>query len=188
MSTLCPRYKFSSILRSLSSLSHLAQARLLVFHHPIYTVKQESLKTLANYLVKRCEPLTLAFHMNYCSIMLMNCWKCETHLPRRTFFCDKCNTLQPVDYKLDHFEVMGIERTFDIDADLLAKNFKKLQIQFHPDKFSLKSQKEHQMAVEHSTVINSAYRCLQQPVERALYLLDLAGKPLHEGQIWIQTF
>ncbi|XP_064108253.1 iron-sulfur cluster co-chaperone protein HscB-like isoform X2 [Macrobrachium nipponense] len=42
---------------------------------------------------------------------------------------------------------------------------------------------EKQYALEHSSIINKAYHCLLNPVERALYLLDLAGQPLHEGQI-----
>ncbi|XP_042230378.1 iron-sulfur cluster co-chaperone protein HscB-like isoform X2 [Homarus americanus] len=37
--------------------------------------------------------------------------------------------------------------------------------------------------MEYSSAINKAYRCLNHPVERALYLLDLAGQSLHEGQL-----
>ncbi|XP_071526353.1 iron-sulfur cluster co-chaperone protein HscB isoform X2 [Panulirus ornatus] len=44
-------------------------------------------------------------------------------------------------------------------------------------------QKEQQYALEHSSAVNKAYRCILHPVERALYLLELAGQPLHEGQL-----
>ncbi|ROT76973.1 putative iron-sulfur cluster co-chaperone protein HscB, mitochondrial-like [Penaeus vannamei] len=70
-----------------------------------------------------------------------------------------------------------------METKQLSKTFRLLQAQFHPDRFTLKSEREQQYAADHSSQINKAYRCLLHPVERALYLLELAGQPLHEGQI-----
>ncbi|KAG0729905.1 Iron-sulfur cluster co-chaperone protein HscB, mitochondrial [Chionoecetes opilio] len=43
--------------------------------------------------------------------------------------------------------------------------------------------REQEFAHAHSSAVNQGYRCLLHPVERALYLLHLAGQPLEEGQI-----
>lgn len=58
-----------------------------------------------------------------------------------------------------------------------------LQAQFHPDKYSIKSEREQEFAHHHSSAVNKAYWCLLHPVDRALYFLDLGGQPLEEGQI-----
>lgn len=50
-------------------------------------------------------------------------------------------------------------------------------------KFYSIPQKEQQFAHNHSSAVNKAYWCLLHPVDRALYLLDLAGQPLDEGQV-----
>ncbi|XP_066952332.1 iron-sulfur cluster co-chaperone protein HscB-like [Macrobrachium rosenbergii] len=100
---------------------------------------------------------------------------------RRTFVT-KCNKLQP-GQNFKYFEVLGIGEVFAIDTKSLTQIFRKLQAKIHPDKFSLATETEKQYALDHSSVINKAYRCLLNPVERALYLFDLAGEPLHEGQI-----
>ncbi|XP_042866683.1 iron-sulfur cluster co-chaperone protein HscB-like [Penaeus japonicus] len=112
------------------------------------------------------------------------CWNCLKDLTSSyASHCGACKALQPADSKRNHFEVMGVEKRFGLDTKQLTRTFRLLQAQVHPDKFSLKSEREQQYAADHSSQINKAYRCLLHPVERALYLLELAGQPLHEGQI-----
>lgn len=119
----------------------------------------------------------------FCSDSQVKCWHCGKISERMRDFCDGCNKLQPLDKTLNYFEVLGIGEVFAVDTKSLTQIFRKLQAKLHPDKFSLATETEKQYALDHSSVINKAYRCLLNPVERALYLLDLAGQPLHEGQI-----
>ncbi|KAK4299647.1 hypothetical protein Pmani_028106 [Petrolisthes manimaculis] len=121
--------------------------------------------------------------VKFCSLVLKQCWNCDENLSLTSAFCNKCNKLQPLNPDYTHFEVLGIERNFSIDTVALVKTYRNLQGRFHPDRYSTKSEQEQQFAVEHSSAINKAYRCLLHPVERALYLLELADQPLHEGQI-----
>lgn len=77
----------------------------------------------------------------YCSnITFMQCWNCDNEVPLHTQLCGKCNSLQPFDHKINNFEILGVQKMFNVDAKILKKTFKKLQIRFHPDKFSNKSQ------------------------------------------------
>ncbi|XP_063889098.1 iron-sulfur cluster co-chaperone protein HscB-like isoform X2 [Scylla paramamosain] len=98
-------------------------------------------------------------------------------------FCSSCKSLQPLDSHRDHFSILGIKMNFNIDTQALMRRFKKLQAQYHPDRYSTKPEREQQFAHDHSSAVNKAYRCLLHPVDRALYFLDLAGQPLEEGKI-----
>ncbi|XP_045595686.1 co-chaperone protein HscB homolog isoform X2 [Procambarus clarkii] len=157
------RDKMFSLIGTLSSVSYFKYAPISRFHRPMFTGKLEDVALGTSTLTRVCGRFTmLNIVMKLCSVIFAKCWNCETELPPSSPFCETCNTLQPLDKKLDYFKLMGIERVYNIDTQVLAKTFRKLQVQFHPDKFSLKA--EH-------------------PVERAVYLLDLAGEPLHEGQL-----
>ncbi|PAA55981.1 hypothetical protein BOX15_Mlig016085g5 [Macrostomum lignano] len=52
---------------------------------------------------------------------------------------------------------------------------RQLQWQLHPDKFASASDEERSLAQQQSARVNSAYRCLADPVLRAVYLLSLRG-------------
>lgn len=69
---------------------------------------------------------------------LIKCWKCNSEVPLSTHFCEKCSSLQPLHERLNAFEILGIEKVFNVDVGALKKAFRKLQTLFHPDKFSLK--------------------------------------------------
>ncbi|XP_068233803.1 iron-sulfur cluster co-chaperone protein HscB [Palaemon carinicauda] len=136
--------------------------------------------------VEKIRPLSPEFAFLpkfFCSDVHIKCWHCGKLIENIKGFCGECNKLQPLDRTLNYFEVLGIEKAFAIDTKSLTKVFRKLQGKFHPDKFSIGSETEKEYALDHSSEINKAYRCLLNPVERALYLLDLAGQPLHEGQL-----
>lgn len=81
---------------------------------------------------------------------------------------------------LDFFELMGYPESFDIDTKSLTQKYRDLQRQLHPDKYSLKSEKEKQIAEEQSSYVNKAYFTLLKPLPRALYLLERRGVPIEE--------
>ena len=59
---------------------------------------------------------------------------------------------------LDYFSTFGIERSFALDPALLAKTYKALQRQLHPDLFSLKSKEEQEVSAEWSSLVNDGYK------------------------------
>ena len=59
---------------------------------------------------------------------------------------------------LDYFSTFGIERSFALDPALLAKTYKALQRQLHPDLFSLKSKEEQDFSAEWSSLVNDGYK------------------------------
>lgn len=75
----------------------------------------------------------------------------------------------------DYFAVLGLERQFAIDPEILEKRYFEMQRQYHPDKFAHKPVEERIKALHQSTLLNSAYQSLKNPVSRAGYLMQ--GKP-----------
>jgi len=83
---------------------------------------------------------------------------------------------------MSYFTLFGLERTFDVDIGRLAKIYKQLQRQLHPDLFVNKSAEEQENSSEWSAIVNDGYKILQKPFSRALYLLELVGFPLEEDR------
>ncbi|MDP5210078.1 Fe-S protein assembly co-chaperone HscB [Microbulbifer sp. 2205BS26-8] len=76
---------------------------------------------------------------------------------------------------LTHFEIFGLEPVFALDRSALTARYRELQREFHPDKYASKSEREQLLAVQMAAQINEAHAVLQDPVQRAAYLLELAG-------------
>ena len=62
-----------------------------------------------------------------------------------------------------------------LDLDHLTITFRKIQRQVHPDRFVSSTDTERRFALEHSTVLNDAFRILKEPMPRAGYMLQLLG-------------
>ena len=73
--------------------------------------------------------------------------------------------------KVDFYEVLGVERT--ADEKVLKTSYRKLAMQFHPDRNPGDAEAEHKFKE-----INEAYECLKDPQKRAAYLCELQGAPL----------
>lgn len=108
------------------------------------------------------------------------CWKCGNKVDNNEelFFC-KCGVVQDIK-GLTFFELMGIPESFDIDVTSLTQKYRDLQRQLHPDKYTLKSEREKQIAEEQSSCVNKAYFTLLKPLPRAQYLLERRGVPIEE--------
>ena len=70
----------------------------------------------------------------------------------------------------DHFSQLGIPHQFDVDPDLLKRNYLALARQTHPDFFA-GSPDQLPDALTAAAAIHGAYRTLSDPVARAEYLL-----------------
>ncbi|XP_067295628.1 iron-sulfur cluster co-chaperone protein HscB [Pseudorasbora parva] len=107
------------------------------------------------------------------------CWNCG--FSAELFFCSSCNVIQPADDKTNYFDLLKCEKTFSLDSQKLQKRYLELQRSLHPDNFGQKSLKEQDYSEEQSALVNKAYRTLQKPLSRAVYMLELQGVLLEEG-------
>ena len=73
------------------------------------------------------------------------------------------------------FDLFSIPATWNIDRVEIDARYRKLQQEFHPDKYAAKSDVERKMAVQASSLVNDAYHTLICPLRRAQYLLRLHG-------------
>lgn len=75
----------------------------------------------------------------------------------------------------NHFELLQLPQTFNIDLALLDAHYRALQAEVHPDKFVNASPAERMQSMQKATQANEAYITLKQPTARARYLLALQG-------------
>jgi molecular chaperone HscB len=100
------------------------------------------------------------------------CWHCQSEMAGE-YFCDRCVKVQPVSKELDYFTCLGFPRRLTIDQRQLESKFYELSRAFHPDFYQNKSAAEQTISLGNSALLNTAYRTLRDPIERAEYLLDL---------------
>jgi molecular chaperone HscB len=100
------------------------------------------------------------------------CWNCQSEAGGE-YFCNSCVKIQPVSRETDYFACFGLPRTLDIDLADLERRFYDLSRKVHPDYFQQKSETEKTISLETSAALNTAYRTLRDPVERAAYLVRL---------------
>ncbi|MFV8783600.1 Fe-S protein assembly co-chaperone HscB [Microbulbifer sp. SA54] len=82
----------------------------------------------------------------------------------------------------NHFEIFGLPVAFEVDRQVLAKRYRELQQEFHPDRFAAKSEREQMLSMQYAAQINEANNTLKDPVQRAAYLLQLAGVEINPEQ------
>jgi len=74
----------------------------------------------------------------------------------------------------------GLPRRLTIDQHKLEAKFYDLSRAFHPDFYQNKSDAEQTISLGNSAMLNTAYRTLRDPIERAEYLLDLEAGSVKE--------
>ena len=78
----------------------------------------------------------------------------------------------------NYFDLLSLPATFEVDSALLESNYRSLLATVHPDRFVADSPEQRRLAMQAATLVNEAWRCLRDPVERAGYLCRLAGHPV----------
>jgi molecular chaperone HscB len=73
---------------------------------------------------------------------------------------------------MQFFEVFGIAAQFRLNTKELDTQYRALQAQNHPDKFSGASDAARRSAEQRSALINDGYATLKDPVRRAAYLIE----------------
>lgn len=75
----------------------------------------------------------------------------------------------------DPFTLLGLEKKYDLDMELLDQAYFDAQKKTHPDQFSNASPEEKAEASKRSAEINHAYLLLKDPLKRAELLLKEAN-------------
>ncbi|ETN59949.1 hypothetical protein AND_008444 [Anopheles darlingi] len=60
----------------------------------------------------------------------------------------------------NYFDLLDVEKGYQVDQVALKKKYRNIQNQIHPDKFAQQSLEEKQLALEWSALINKAYTTL----------------------------
>jgi molecular chaperone HscB len=88
--------------------------------------------------------------------------------------------MKSFDLQQDFFSLFNLPARFQIDTALLEQQYRALQAQVHPDKFSHLSEGERRLSVQWATRVNEGYQALRDPLHRARYLLTLHGVDTQE--------
>ena len=102
------------------------------------------------------------------------CTRCN-HQTHEVLVCDYCHGLNPGGLGMDHFTLLGLPRTFDLDQAMLQQKFFALNRHVHPDKHAEESPEVQSLSVAMASAVNNAYRTLKDPALRGAYLLELLG-------------
>lgn len=104
------------------------------------------------------------------------CWQCNKK--SNGLFCAHCNAIQcPVN---DYYGVFGLDRKLALDAEALQTKFYQLSRLLHPDRFIRRSEIERNYSLDATSLLNTGYRVLRSPVERAEYVLKQEGFDIGE--------
>ena len=104
------------------------------------------------------------------------CLKCQGHLAS-PIFCGGCQTLYPPPQSADYFDLLGLRRQYAINEAQLNTAFRTITRYIHPDRFATQNDEVRALATRLSAELNQAVSVLRDPVQRAAYLLELAGGP-----------
>ena len=107
------------------------------------------------------------------------CWHCQSEVAGE-YFCERCVKVQPVSKETDYFTCLGFPRRLMIDPHKLEAKFYELSRAFHPDFYQNKSETEQSISLGNAATLNTAYRTLRDPIQRAEYLLDLEAGAVKE--------
>lgn len=73
----------------------------------------------------------------------------------------------------NYFELFAQDPDFEVDLAKLEAVYQVQVAKFHPDKFAASDQDQQLKAVQNTSIINTAYEVLKNPLKRANYLLEL---------------
>jgi len=107
----------------------------------------------------------------------VTCWSCGAVRGPADALCPSCGKVQPPapGTARDKFAVLGFQRNYELDQGQLDERFRTLSRKLHPDRFARASVKERRFSLEQTTLLNDAYRTLQDSARRAEHLLELRG-------------
>lgn len=76
---------------------------------------------------------------------------------------------------MNYFEFYELPVSFNLDSEVLRRQFLKLSKQYHPDFYTLESEEKQEEILGLSTINNEAYKLLKDQEKRIKYVLELKG-------------
>jgi DnaJ-domain-containing protein 1 len=81
----------------------------------------------------------------------------------------------------DYFGILGVGRTFTQSPDELKAKYKTLMVRVHPDRHTTSCEETKSLNASMAADVTRAYNVLENPLARALHLLDLHGQGIGES-------
>ncbi len=75
----------------------------------------------------------------------------------------------------NYFNFFGLSPQFQVDLPELDRAYLAIQKEVHPDRHARGSDSEQRLAMQMTTLANTAYQTLKNPIQRGLYLCQLHG-------------
>ncbi len=75
----------------------------------------------------------------------------------------------------NYFNFFGLSPQFQVDLLELDRAYLAIQKEVHPDRHARGSDSEQRLAMQMTTLANTAYQTLKNPIQRGLYLCQLHG-------------
>lgn len=97
---------------------------------------------------------------------------------REILLCGNCGRIMPISSDVNYFDLFSLELQFEVSRFVLEDALIRLLKIFHPDKFVFSSKLEKEIALRNSSLINTAYGVLIDPIKRAGYILKQHGYSL----------
>ena len=86
-----------------------------------------------------------------------------------------------MNFNQNHFEIFGLPVDFAVNLPALESRYLDLQREVHPDRHVASSEAEQRLAMQWAAQVNTARATLADPLQRAVYLLQLNGCELEEN-------
>ncbi|KAF9785852.1 hypothetical protein BJ322DRAFT_1056612 [Thelephora terrestris] len=113
------------------------------------------------------------------------CPECHSPLPTPLPACPKCSFISRTPSNIRYHEMFDLppnDNPFTINDKQLTRQFRKLQQTVHPDVWSAKGEAESSAAANLSSLVNHAFKTLQNPVLRVEHILREQGIDLAESE------
>ncbi|BDS13168.1 Fe-S protein assembly co-chaperone HscB [Aureispira anguillae] len=76
---------------------------------------------------------------------------------------------------MNYFEFYDLPISFNLDSEILRRQFLKFSKKYHPDFYTMESEAKQAEILELSTTNNEAYKLLKDQEKRIKYILELKG-------------
>jgi len=86
----------------------------------------------------------------------------------------------PLAAEIDGFAALGLSRKLVIDPAALERAYHDLSRRIHPDHFASSPPAVRHASLKGTAVLTRSYRTLRDPVNRAIYWLELNGEKLNQ--------
>jgi molecular chaperone HscB len=80
-----------------------------------------------------------------------------------------------IDLTKNYFDLFKLPVDYRLKRSELDCRYQSLQRQVHPDRYVAADEREQLFAVQAASQVNRAYQTLRSPLQRAVYMLELAG-------------